>query len=300
MITYYAYDVETANYLYSSICQIGIVKFEDGVPVHTWNFLVNPGSDWFCFSGIHGITYGDVKDAPLFQEIYHEVKNIVGDNIVIHHTPFDVHSTKTACEVYNLPPLDFSHWIDSARIVRRTFPEFEKSGYGLANVAKHLNIEFAHHDAAEDAKAAGLIAWECSKIKDIDFNQWSELVTQPIHSIDKRSFDQPNPDGDLYGEGITFTGTLSIPRNTAIEANTEQVQEDSKIVTTEEEIEAYYIVKSILRNHIQAERVTFRDAQSYFAIFCDDNNRKPICRLYFNTANKYIGIFDADKKRNQT
>lgn len=215
MITYYAYDVETANYSYSSICQIGIVKFADGVPVQTWNFLVNPGSDWFCFSGIHGITYDDVKDAPLFPEIYNEVKNIVGDNIVIHHTPFDIYSTRTACEAYNLPPFDFSRWIDSAKIVRRTFTEFEKSGYGLANVANHLNIEFLHHNAAEDARAAGLIAWECTKTKDINFNEWGELVTQPIHPIDKKSFDQPNPDGDLYGEGITFTGTLSIPRTTA-------------------------------------------------------------------------------------
>lgn len=48
--------------------------------------------------------------------------------------------------------------------------------------------------------------------------------------------------------------------------------------------------------HLSADRITYRDAQSYFAIFCDDNNRKPICRLYFNTSNKQIGIFDKEKK----
>lgn len=46
---------------------------------------------------------------------------------------------------------------------------------------------------------------------------------------------------------------------------------------------------------IQAERITFRDAQSYFAIFADDNNRKPICRLHFNRTSKWIGIFDDEK-----
>lgn len=60
-------------------------------------------------------------------------------------------------------------------------------------------------------------------------------------------------------------------------------------------MEAFYIVKSILRKIIQADRITYRDAISYFAIFCDDNNRRPICRLYFNTANKQMGVFDSEK-----
>lgn len=67
------------------------------------------------------------------------------------------------------------------------------------------------------------------------------------------------------------------------------------IVTTEEELEGFYIVKSILRGEIAADRITYRDAQSYFAIFIDDNNRKPVCRLYFNNSdNKRIRIFGAD------
>ena len=45
-----------------------------------------------------------------------------------------------------------------------------------------------------------------------------------------------------------------------------------------------------------AERVTYRDAQSYFAVFADDNNRRPICRFYFNNkTTKSIGIFNSDK-----
>jgi len=55
--------------------------------------------------------------------------------------------------------------------------------------------------------------------------------------------------------------------------------DDGAIVTTQEEIEAYYIVRSILRDCINRERITYRDSQSYFSILVDDNNRKPICRL---------------------
>ena len=50
-----------------------------------------------------------------------------------------------------------------------------------------------------------------------------------------------------------------------------------------------------MRSVIPADRITYRDAQSYFAVFVDDNNRKPVCRLYFNKTANWIGIFDADK-----
>ena len=79
----------------------------------------------------------------------------------------------------------------------------------------------------------------------------------------------------------------------------EPVKEDdkaSKIITTVEELEGYYIVKSIVCEVISSERVTYRDSQSYFAIFADDNNRRPICRLHFNnTNNKRIGFIDENR-----
>lgn len=69
-----------------------------------------------------------------------------------------------------------------------------------------------------------------------------------------------------------------------------------EVETTAEELEAFYIVRSILRPIVEHKRVVHRDALSYFAIFLDDNNRKPICRLYLNGSKKYIGTFDQEKK----
>lgn len=73
-------------------------------------------------------------------------------------------------------------------------------------------------------------------------------------------------------------------------------KKDDKIVTTEEELEGFMIVRAILREIIDIDRVVHRDALTYFAILFDNNNRKPICRLYFNGSKKYISTFDADKK----
>ena len=74
------------------------------------------------------------------------------------------------------------------------------------------------------------------------------------------------------------------------------MEDISKVNTTEEELEGFLIVKTILRQKIPATRVTYRDAQSYFAIFLDDNNRKAVCRLYLNGVKKFIGTLDENKK----
>ncbi|OXM99251.1 type I restriction endonuclease [Bifidobacterium vansinderenii] len=74
-----------------------------------------------------------------------------------------------------------------------------------------------------------------------------------------------------------------------------QEEPDDGIVTTEEEIAAYRIVQAIACSEVDPERVTMRDAKSYCAILLDDNNRKPVVRLFFNTRQKYLGLFDESR-----
>lgn len=71
--------------------------------------------------------------------------------------------------------------------------------------------------------------------------------------------------------------------------------EVSKVITTDDELEAFQIVKAILREKIAADRIAARDTQSYFGVLLDDNNRKPICRFHFNTINKYLEVFHHGK-----
>ena len=75
----------------------------------------------------------------------------------------------------------------------------------------------------------------------------------------------------------------------------ETVNDESKINTSEEELEAYRIVVAILRRKLQTDRIVCRDTQSYFGILLDDNNRKPLCRLHLNGSKKYIGLFNDNK-----
>jgi len=71
--------------------------------------------------------------------------------------------------------------------------------------------------------------------------------------------------------------------------------EKPQIVTTEHELEAFLTVKAILRQTVDISRVAIRDNLSYCSVLLDDNNRKPICRVYLNTSNWYIGLFDENK-----
>jgi len=72
--------------------------------------------------------------------------------------------------------------------------------------------------------------------------------------------------------------------------------EDNGVITTEEELEGYFIIKSILAEEVELSRIAARDTKSYFGILLDDNNRKWICRLHFNTKQKYIGLHVEDKQ----
>lgn len=76
------------------------------------------------------------------------------------------------------------------------------------------------------------------------------------------------------------------------------ITEGSDIKTSSEEYEAFLIIRAILREVIPPSRVFIRDAKSYCAVLCDDNNRKPICRLRFNNpARLIIGLFDEKEEK---
>ena len=75
----------------------------------------------------------------------------------------------------------------------------------------------------------------------------------------------------------------------------DEIPEEDRIETTTTELEAFLIVKSILRRVVSAKRIGYRDHKSYFAVQLDDNSRKPICRLYLEGPSMFIGLFDPEK-----
>lgn len=70
----------------------------------------------------------------------------------------------------------------------------------------------------------------------------------------------------------------------------------SKVHTTADEIEAFYIVRGMLAGIVPVEDIVHRDTESYFGILYKNNNRKPICRINLDTKNKQLLIPDENKK----
>ncbi|TQN27644.1 hypothetical protein FHX37_4368 [Haloactinospora alba] len=80
------------------------------------------------------------------------------------------------------------------------------------------------------------------------------------------------------------------------EEETDDASYGTGVETTLEELEGYRIVKAIACSEVSSQRIAHRDSKTYFAIFLDDNNRKPIARLHFNgKSKKYVGTFDSAK-----
>lgn len=66
--------------------------------------------------------------------------------------------------------------------------------------------------------------------------------------------------------------------------------------TTADEQLAFLIAQAIGSKLVPLERLAIRDAKSYCAVLLDDNNRKPVCRFYFNAKSvKHLGTFNAEK-----
>lgn len=74
-----------------------------------------------------------------------------------------------------------------------------------------------------------------------------------------------------------------------------QQEPESKIVTTDMEIEAFYVIRGILAGTVDLKNVVHRDTESYFGIIYQDNNRKPICRLKLDGKTMQLMLPDQNK-----
>ena len=210
-------DVETASADLTSICQLGVVTFKDGLIVDSWNTLVNPECEFDEFNiEIHGIMKCDVIKSPKFPIVAPELDRLISDQIVVAHTGFDKAALTRTYTKYGMS-IPECHWLDSAGVCRRAWNQFARRGYGLANVAEWCGVEFRHHDASEDARAAGLILLKAINDTGVSLNEWLVRVKKPINLKAREAFREvrAKSNGRMYGEKIVFTGALSISRREA-------------------------------------------------------------------------------------
>lgn len=101
------------------------------------------------------------------------------------------------------------------------------------------------------------------------------------------------------GTGTPLVNDTPAPTAPAVEAAPVEEAPKPVVVTTDDEREAFHMIRAILREVVDVKRVAIRDQQSYCGILLDDNNRRPICRLYFNGTRKVVGVFDSAERKEE-
>lgn len=213
-----AVDVETANANLASICQIGVAHFVNDTIAGEWKSYVDPQDHFDGINvSIHGIDESVVAGALVFGELVDKIRGALDQRVVVTHTAFDKAALSRAGARCHMPPLSCT-WLDSACVARRAWKQFSRSGYGLQNVCATIGYQFRPHDALEDAKAAGQVLIAAMAQTGLDLEGWLKRVRQPIDpALKERIVRYGNPDGDLYGEVLVFTGALTIGRREAAE-----------------------------------------------------------------------------------
>ncbi len=153
-----ALDVETANSDPASICQIGLACVDMGGSIHVASTLVDPEQRFSGFNvQLHGIGPDMVRGAPRFSDVLPQIAPLLVPQIVIQHSGFDRRAINGAARASGLTEPGWD-WADSVSVARRAWPEFRgNGGHGLGHLKKALALEFEHHDAGEDAKAAAMV-----------------------------------------------------------------------------------------------------------------------------------------------
>jgi DNA polymerase-3 subunit epsilon len=155
-------DFETANYSDVSICAVGLALFDSGELLESRHWLVHPpkGHGWFRedFVECHGINWSDVRQAPEFPEIASEVVSRLqcAQIVIAHNAPFDMRKLRGTLDHFQLPAPEFDY-LCTLRTARRVWPELP--GYGLGMLAAHIGHTFRHHNAKDDAEAAGRVLY---------------------------------------------------------------------------------------------------------------------------------------------
>ena len=144
-----------------------------------------------------------------------DINRRVKGQVVAIHTAFDRNAISQAVSRHRTT-LPECIWLNTASVARRAWPDVAQRGYGLAPLAVKLGIKFEHHDAAEDARTAGMILVHAMTEMRLDLNGCIDRVKLPINPNHGTSIAQGgNQEGSLYGEVVAFTGALIIPRHEA-------------------------------------------------------------------------------------
>lgn len=153
---YAVIDIETANSsIKGSICSIGIVYMQGFEISDTFYTLINPECPFSPYNtNVHGITNDDVKNAPLFIDVWERMKDTLSDRTLIcYNASFDINVLKQALGSSDCSAAGLSYFC-AYQLTRRLI---EAPSYSLSNISESFGIMHDAHNALEDALATSAL-----------------------------------------------------------------------------------------------------------------------------------------------
>ncbi|MDZ4233482.1 MAG: type I restriction enzyme HsdR N-terminal domain-containing protein [Dietzia sp.] len=127
----------------------------------------------------------------------------------------------------------------------------------------------------------------------------NQYVGDQVNSRLKTALGDDAPDPNRSAEMTPAEAPTQAPVGQGVVADVPKEADgvtDPGVMTTDEELEGFNIVRAIAVSEVPPERVHYRDSKSYFAVLLDDNNRKPIIRLNLNGKSvKFVTTFENGK-----
>lgn len=154
-LSFLAIDFETANYYRNSACAVGLVKVKNYEIIKKKFFLIKPPQREFYFTYIHGITWKDVMNEPMFDELWPRIRPFFTDFdfVAAHNASFDRSVLRKCCEYYDIE-YSYIYFLCTVQLSRKLWNIYPTN---LPTVCNYFKIPLKHHDALSDTEACAQI-----------------------------------------------------------------------------------------------------------------------------------------------
>lgn len=161
-------DLETASSEPDSICEIGLAKFREGVLVDTYQSIIQPEFEFYLEgenAAIHGISIEQIEAAPYLAEVWADIRNFIGEDILVAHSATnDMKKIITTLEGSDLDTELFEADYLCTEVASRNSNVIQAESYSLDNLVFYLGLNRqtelrgrsdGRHGALEDAILCG-------------------------------------------------------------------------------------------------------------------------------------------------
>lgn len=217
-------DLETTGLdpSFDEIIEVGIIKVRNNEVVDTYNSLIQPklyrylddkGNEIESYIDdfiveLTGITNEMLKDAPLLKNVFKDIENFIGDDIIVgHNINFDINFLYDFARENEFKEVNNDYW-DSMKLARRILRDLKH--HRLRDLAEFFDLNYEGHRSLNDCETTLNIMKLLKTYADennIDYLTLPHIYNADMKNI-KCTVENIDVNNYFYGKHICFTGKL--------------------------------------------------------------------------------------------